>query len=329
MTGVSVVLPVFNGAAHLEEALASLYQQTRAPDEIIVVDDGSTDASPSILEKHRSSIRCIRTANRGLASARNEGVTAARGPFVAFLDQDDRWWPKKLEIFLSWVAHYPEAEFLFSDAMTISPKGGRVRRMRCDPGPGDLFGALFRRNSVVSSTVVLTKALWDRAGPFRNDFAHPAAVVDYEFFLRASRLGAALYIGEILTDYRVHKASSLRGRLNDVQADQQKVLSLQDRDATISPTQKEMARAIASYDSGVRHLAAWDVLSARDAFASACRSKAMGWKARLSWWLTFLPHPLLALARGGRDQLSRLTTVLIGRHSPSRRVRYYARRSVV
>ncbi len=323
MTRVSVVMPVFNGGAHLEEALASVFQQTRAPDEIVVVDDGSTDNSPEILKRQGSSIRTIRTDNRGLAAARNEGLRLAQGPLVGFLDQDDRWVPRKLEIFLSWAERYPNVELMFSDSLTLSPAGHRLRKVRCDPGEGELFRLLFRQNRVVSSTVLLTKSLWERAGPFRGDFAHPGAVVDWEFFLRASRLGAALYVGEPLTEYRIHPGSSLRSRLDDVHRDQQRVLSLHEGHSSLSADDKRIARAMAFLDSGVRSLAAWDPTSARTYFSMASQSPEVRGKVRMLWGATFLPRPLLGAARAVRGALLRLARQWPGRPGAADRVRFY------
>ena len=93
---VSCILPVYNGAAHLRDALESVLAQQYAPIEIVAVDDGSTDESPAILAACGSRVRVIRQPNGGPAAARNAGIHAARGELIAFLDQDDRWHPRKL-----------------------------------------------------------------------------------------------------------------------------------------------------------------------------------------------------------------------------------------
>src|SRR5688572_29569191 len=94
---VSVVLPVYNGARYLREALASVFAQTFQDFEIICVDNGSTDSTPEILQEFDGRIRVIRQSNLGPCGGRNVGVSVATAPYVAFLDHDDRWYPHKLE----------------------------------------------------------------------------------------------------------------------------------------------------------------------------------------------------------------------------------------
>lgn len=94
---ISVIVPVYNTERYLDEALESLFAQTLAPTEIIVVDDGSTDSTPTIAQRHAERIRYVRQENAGSASARNHGLRLARSPMIAFLDADDRYLPNKLE----------------------------------------------------------------------------------------------------------------------------------------------------------------------------------------------------------------------------------------
>src|SRR5262245_58814803 len=97
MRTVSVIIPNYNYGRFLREALDSALNQTLPPLEVIVVDDGSTDESPEILESYGDRIRVIRQKNQGVGIARNTGAEAARGELLAFLDADDYWFPQKLE----------------------------------------------------------------------------------------------------------------------------------------------------------------------------------------------------------------------------------------
>jgi hypothetical protein len=92
---MTVVVPTFNGSAHLSPTLTSLARQRDVTLEVIVVDDGSTDESPAIAEAHSARARVIRQENRGVAAARNRGLAEARANWVAFLDQDDLWHPDR------------------------------------------------------------------------------------------------------------------------------------------------------------------------------------------------------------------------------------------
>ncbi|MGD9509363.1 MAG: glycosyltransferase family 2 protein [Geminicoccaceae bacterium] len=111
---VSCVVPVYNGAAFLEEALASALEQTRPPLEVILVDDGSTDATPEVAARLGSRIRYVRQENAGPAAARNCGIGLARGDLVSFLDADDLWHPEKLERQVARFAAQPQLELLLA-----------------------------------------------------------------------------------------------------------------------------------------------------------------------------------------------------------------------
>lgn len=96
---ITVVIPVYNGERFLDQAIRSVLAQTYSVAEIIVVDDGSTDSSAQITKRlGGSQVRYVYQTNSGAASARNNGINLAQGPFLAFLDADDIWFPNKLEL---------------------------------------------------------------------------------------------------------------------------------------------------------------------------------------------------------------------------------------
>ncbi|MFW5835884.1 MAG: glycosyltransferase family 2 protein [bacterium] len=95
---ISAVIPCYNAERWIDDCLASVFKQTRPPDEVIVVDDGSTDASRERVASHNAEIRLLRTNRANAAGARNAGIGAATGDFIAFLDSDDYWHPHHLEV---------------------------------------------------------------------------------------------------------------------------------------------------------------------------------------------------------------------------------------
>ena len=174
---VSVIIPVYNGARYLAAAIESVLAQTVKPDEIIVVDDGSTDATPAIMVSYRKHIIGLNQANRGAASAMNRGVAAATGTLLAFLDADDLWEPNKTEIQLCALVADPSLDAVFGLVhQFVSPEldTATAARFVCPAGP---------QRGVGTSTMMIRRNAFLHAGPFEetlqcNDFAewYPRAV---------------------------------------------------------------------------------------------------------------------------------------------------------
>ncbi len=121
---ISVVVPVYNRGPRVRKTLDSIQAQTLAPLEIIVVDDGSTDGTSDWIEEHYGDqIRVIRQPNGGVANARNRGLQEARGEYIAFLDHDDIWLPRKLEAQLEAARAYPEAALIGCNWRDIKEDG--------------------------------------------------------------------------------------------------------------------------------------------------------------------------------------------------------------
>ncbi len=124
----SVVIAVYNGARTLRRAIDSILAQTYPAREIIVVDDGSTDASFEIAASYGPPVRLLRQENRGAALARNTGVQAASGNWVAFLDADDYYYPQRLELAAAALERFPEADFVTADFEYRDEAGRLLRR---------------------------------------------------------------------------------------------------------------------------------------------------------------------------------------------------------
>jgi glycosyltransferase involved in cell wall biosynthesis len=195
---VSVVVPVFDGAAFLGEALASVAAQTYAPVETIVVDDGSRDASAEIAAR-APRVRLLRQANAGVAAARNRGVREASGEVLAFLDQDDRFTPDKLARQLAALLADPGLGFclahqrLFLDGVTSPPSWVRPQWLAA-PIAGILPG-----------TLVVRRSAFDRIGPFLE--SEPVSS-DSDWFMRARDLGVrSRLLDDVLLERRIHAAN--------------------------------------------------------------------------------------------------------------------------
>lgn len=243
MSGVSVVVPTYNRARFIEEAVESILAQSLPPLEVIIVDDGSTDDTANVCARFHEPVRYIRRQNEGAAAARNAGIRAAMGDWVAFCDSDDIWKPRKLQLQMAALA-VTGAGWSFTGFGLIDPDGRPVhtqksgfskafgvlaesgvppadhfarwlelKRIISDSETltiyhGDAFGMLFLGNVALTSTSVFSRELIDRAGLFDPTFWRAE---DTEFFHRISAHSEVAIIMEPLVDYRVGHASIMTG----------------------------------------------------------------------------------------------------------------------
>lgn len=201
VTEVSVIVPVYNGADTLEGALASILAQGCTDLEVIVVDDGSTDASAAVASRYGPPVRCLRRANGGPSAARNQGLDLARGRFVSFLDADDTWPAGRLRHHLDLFARHPETDIVIGATWTYSAPGADGRALPLLPAPliqHQLGSATYRRK------------IFDRVGSLDETLRYGE---DLDWFRRALAAGAALRLtGEVALEYRMRPGSLSDGR---------------------------------------------------------------------------------------------------------------------
>lgn len=194
---VSCIVPYFDGARFVGEALASIRAQTHRPLEIIVVDDGSTDASADVVRRLGDDVRYHRQENRGPAAACNAGVALAGGDFIAFLEQDDLWEPDKTARQLAAFAADPELAYCVGHVQNFwAPElAGQAERYRDAPIMRPVPG-------YVVQTLMLRPAAFRRVGPFDETLRFAAAT---DWFVRAAeRDQPGCLLPEVLTRRRLH-----------------------------------------------------------------------------------------------------------------------------
>jgi GT2 family glycosyltransferase len=180
---VSVIIPTYNRAWILREAIDSVLTQEFEDFELIVVDDGSTDNTREILETYGHDIIVLRQSNKGVSAARNRGICEAAGQLVSFLDSDDLWLPRKLSLQMDFFYLNPGA--LICQTEEIWVRNG----VRMNPGKRHqkFSGMIFERSLglclVSPSAVMIRKTLFDIVGLFDESLA---ACEDYDFWLRIS-----------------------------------------------------------------------------------------------------------------------------------------------
>jgi len=180
---VSVIIPTYNRAHLLPRAIDSVLSQTDPNLELIVVDDGSTDDTAGLLAGYGSRIRVITQANAGVSAARNAGIRASRGGFVALLDSDDAWTPDKIACQTAFFKANPTA-LICQTQETWIRNGRRVNPMKKhEKLSGDIFIPSLNLCLVSPSAVMMRKALFDIKGLFNEDFP---VCEDYDLWLRVS-----------------------------------------------------------------------------------------------------------------------------------------------
>jgi glycosyltransferase involved in cell wall biosynthesis len=199
---VSIVMPAFNAARFVGTAIDSVLAQSLPDWELIVVDDGSTDATGSEVERFRDQrIRLVREVHSGLpAVARNRGIAESSGTYVAFLDADDAWLPAKLERQLAVFASSPTVGLVHCAASYLDESGFAPRLMA---EPADTLLALLQENFIYNSSVVVRRPVLDEHGVFDTDPALRGAE-DYELWLRLAPVVEFTYVPERLLLYRRH-----------------------------------------------------------------------------------------------------------------------------
>jgi glycosyltransferase involved in cell wall biosynthesis len=204
MSGVSVVMAAYNGATYIAEAIESVLRQSVPPDQLIVVDDGSSDNSPDIARGFGDRVTVLRQANTGQAGALLAGLALATGKFLAFNDQDDCWAPDKLERQLAALEADPGLDAVFGmSEQFVSPELPPAAHVRLAPPQVIMVGQ-------IAQCMLLRRTAYERIGPFDRSTGGAFFV---EWLSRAKRSGfRELVLDAVLLRRRLHLTNY--GRVN-------------------------------------------------------------------------------------------------------------------
>lgn len=212
---IDVVIPLYNMEGFIEAAIKSVQEQTLSPNNIIVVDDGSTDNGPALvseLAQHDSRIIILSGPNQGLSAARNKGIAASRATHIAFLDSDDLWLPKKLEHQTVCFKENPTASFIHCGAGFVDTAGHPMHALPPRmPTGSPTFDAIRLGDYAVTgsaSAVVARKDLLDKIGGFTLPIRRGE---DWEVWAKLAEFGPVAAVNEVLTLLRTNPQSATRG----------------------------------------------------------------------------------------------------------------------
>lgn len=282
MTSVSVIVPCYNAASYLAEALASVAAQTRVPDEVIVVDDGSTDGSADLAERLGADVLRM-PRNSGAAAARNAAAHRARGDVLAFLDADDLWLPRHLDLVIGLLERHPETLVAHSSAELFGDRTGTWEMLLPDGVPADAFWASLDRVVVLPSTSAVSKDAFLGVGGFDETLR---LCEDYELWLRLARLGPFVGTHEVTCRWRQHDASTSYDRMRYWEGEYQVRAQLLAAAETAWPSGQVARLRRAVRDVWLEHLAtAWHARKPADLrFHLGMRHLVPGTAPHVSRW---------------------------------------------
>lgn len=306
---ISAVIPAYNSAKFIAAAIASIQAQSLAVDEIIVVDDGSTDNTEEVVANIAGSISYIKQTNQGPSSARNKGIELATGDWIAFLDADDQWTPEKISKQIKTLKNHPELRLIAGDMAEIDIDDKIItasvlakhnllknfQQLAGSPIP-DALAALVSKNFIPTGTVLVDRNAIVAAGLFSTEIRYGE---DLEMWAKIAAKHPIACLPEILMLRRQHGA-------NATQASERMLVDLIKVTDSIRRYAKNQLEALSVSPDGLVADAHWMLgywhftnSNRRKAFSSFASSLKQQFRLNtfvylLSCWL---PEPIKGVAR--------------------------------
>ncbi|MGB8658701.1 MAG: glycosyltransferase [Candidatus Zixiibacteriota bacterium] len=299
MPEVSVVIPTYNSAHFLGEALQSVFDQTFKDYELIVVDDGSTDETKQIVAEYGDKIKYIFQENSGPASAKNNGIRNSVGKYIAFLDADDLWLPTKLEKQVKTFQQSPELAMIFTEHSVFNDRGiylaliGKRKRLI----KGDIARNIFLHNGVATPTVIVRKEIFNKIGLFEEDLC---MAEDDNMWVRIAVNFKVELIDEPLVKIRFHpeRTTAAKKKLfgyvqSNIRLLTSRYVGVKERIEDVIPRKLSQVQ----FDLGYVYFEDNELKEARKAFARGIISYKWNWKNYPYFLSCFLPKKMVQTVR--------------------------------
>lgn len=291
---VSVVIPAYNAQKHIEETLKSVFGQTYAPLEVIIVDDGSTDTTASIIKIKFPAVRYFYKSNGGVASARNLGIRMAKGRYIAFIDADDAWHPDKISKQVYWLKEHPDTKWCYCDCAHFrdTPENLLYKLSSlARPFEGEVLQNLFLRNFIASPTPLLRREVFDAVGLFSEN-KNINTVEDYDMWIRIAEHYPVGYLGEALAFYRQYSETShveIGGVYNYLRANLHVLAGSVRREPEKLLPLYSFARSSIYLRLGIKYIRERFVKEGRKMLLKAAKLNPRNWSAYSAYLISFMP----------------------------------------
>lgn len=313
---ISVVIPTFNRAAFIAETIESILNQTHPPAEVIVVDDGSTDETGTVISRYRNSVRYCRIDNSGPSRARNVGVSLSLCPWIAFCDSDDVWLPTKLECQARLHTTFPDVEYSFTDFAILDSHGRRADTKFSEAPPGfwdkpsrssegvmwiydiPILDRILQFQPIFPSTLLISKDRFLKKQGYNETFSRVLGE-DLEFTLRNVVTPPIGVLAEALVSIRKH-GSNTSGNWLDVLLGEVKIL--EHAIAIVAPEANGFAELIEDQIRWRRTLAVDRAFASgkldivRELAAGLGSGRYSNWKVKAKIAVAKLPWPIARIA---------------------------------
>lgn len=218
MSLVSIIMPVYNGEMYLEQAIDSILKQTYPHIEIIIVDDGSTDATPDIVKRYKS-IKYFRQSNQGPSAARNAGVRLSSGKYIAMMDADDLSTPTRIEEKVNFLEKNPHYDYVYCDVDVIDSCNRFLYRLESEKvfsSPSDALAYILYRQFIPSPSAILSLRKCFHLAPYPEYYSHGE---DYFLMIEWTKRFVGAYLSKALYRYRRHNGNLTNAHYKQIKAE--------------------------------------------------------------------------------------------------------------